>query len=182
MPYTFVPKEKHARAFGRNVRVSTKTAEKICRVITKKPLTRSKRLLADLLEGRRSLRGKYHAKTVAAMLRMLESCEKNAEFLDLDKDRLMVHASAHQGSHVRRRRRKAAFGSRMKYTNIEVMLVERGRLQEKKRASVVRVKDAAAAERVAKEIAAKMKAKAPEAPLASAPAGDEGKEQRKENE
>ena len=58
---------------------------------------------------------------------MLNSCEKNAAFLGLDANRLSVHASAHKGAVVRRRRRKAKFGSRMKNTNIEMMLIEHAR-------------------------------------------------------
>jgi ribosomal protein L22 len=129
--YTFKPGKKFAKASGQNMRISTKSAELICRVIRKKPLTRAKRLLSDLAEEKRSLDGMYYSKTVREMLMLLESCEKNAEFLGLDSDRLFVHASAHTGTNFRRRRRKAGFGSKMKSTNLEIMLIERGRAQEK---------------------------------------------------
>lgn len=125
--YTFVPKEKHAKVYGRNIKVSRKSATIICRVIKGKTLKRVKRLLNDLLSQKRNLRGKYYTKTVKAIKELLESCEKNAEFLGLEKERLFVHASAHQGTIIRRRRRKVEFGSRMKQTNIEIMLIERGK-------------------------------------------------------
>jgi len=127
MTYTIKPKEKHAKAYGSNLRISTKDAIKICRVIRKKPLDRAKRLLVDLVSKKRSLAGSYYSKAVAEMLSLLESCEKNAEFLGLDPEKLMVHASAHTGPITRRRRRKSAFGSRMKSTNVEIMLIEKGK-------------------------------------------------------
>src|SRR3972149_10489657 len=132
MSYTFIPKEKHAKAYGNNVRVSRKSATIICNVIKKKPLIRGKRLLVDLKAKRRSLRGKYYSKTVDEILQLLESCEKNADNLNLDKGKLFIHASAHKGTIMRRRRRKAKFGSRMKSTNLEIMLIEKGKERKKK--------------------------------------------------
>jgi ribosomal protein L22 len=126
MPYTFVPEEKHAKAYS-TLPISLKSAEIVCRVIRKKPLKRAKRLLTDLEARRRSLGGKYYTKTVVNLRELVESCEKNAEFLGLDTDRLMVHASAHEGVRIRRRRRKASFGSMLKRANIEIMLIERGK-------------------------------------------------------
>ncbi|MBI4174518.1 MAG: hypothetical protein HY517_02635 [Candidatus Aenigmarchaeota archaeon] len=123
---TFVPKHNYARAFGTGMRISQKSASLVCRAIKNKPLTRAKRLLEDLKAERRSLEGKYYSKAVKAMLSLLNSCEKNAEFKGLDADRLFVHASAHKGANIRRRRRKGAFGSTMKNTNMEILLIERG--------------------------------------------------------
>src|SRR3989338_8692228 len=105
--YTFQPKERSARALGRNLRISTKSATLLCRTIRKKPLTRAKRLLQDLAAERRSLGKKHYTKTAREMLMLLQSCEKNADSMDLDKDRLIVHASAHKGTIMRRLRRKA---------------------------------------------------------------------------
>ena len=127
MSYTFIPKEKHAKAYGSNVRVSRKSATIICDVIKKKPLIRGKRLLIDLQAKRRSLRGKYYSKTVDEILQLLESCEKNADNLNLDKGKLFIHASAHKGTIMKRRRRRSKFGSQLKTANIEIMLIERGK-------------------------------------------------------
>ena len=122
---TFVPKHSYAKAFGSDMRISQKSASLVCRAIKNKPLTRVKRLLEDLKAERRSLGGKYYSKAVKNMLALLNSCEKNAEFKGLDMDRLFVHASAHKGANIRRRRRKGAFGSTMKNTNMEILLIER---------------------------------------------------------
>ena len=126
MPYTFQPEEKHAKAYS-TLPISVKSAELICKVIRKKPLKRAKRLLFDLETERRSLGGKYYLKTVTNIRKLVESCEKNADFLGLDNERLMVHASAHEGMRMRRRRRKGKFGTIMKRANIEIMLIERGK-------------------------------------------------------
>lgn len=125
--YTFKPDKKYAKACGRNLRISTKQAIKICRVIRNKPLDRAKRLLKGLADEKRKLGTRYYSKTVAEMLNMVNSCEKNAESLGLDVEKLFVHASAHTGPIIKRRRRKSAFGSRMKSTNIEIMLIEKGK-------------------------------------------------------
>ncbi len=127
MPYTFVPKHRYAKAYGNNMKISAKSAATICRVIRNKPLTRVKRLLNDLVVEKRSLEGKYYTKTVDKILSLLNSCEKNAEFMGLETERLFVHASAHKGTNFKRKRRKAAFGSKMKTTNLEIMLIERGK-------------------------------------------------------
>ena len=127
MKQTFVPKYNYAKAIGNDVRISTKSAEVLCNVIRNKPLTRARRLLEGLVTGDRNLKGKYYSKTSKAMLNLLNSCEKNAEFKGLEIDRLFVHASAHIGPNMRRRRRKGSFGTRMKSTHVEVMLIERGK-------------------------------------------------------
>ena len=130
MAYTFTPKQNFAKAYGSNVRISAKDAEVVCKVIRKKPLTRAKRLLEDLRDKKRSLRGLYYSNAVEEILNLVNSCEKNADFKNLNKERLMVHASATFGSNLRRRRRKGSFGTRMKTANVEVFLIESGKAKE----------------------------------------------------
>ena len=126
MGYTFEPKEKHAKALATNVRISTKNAEVVCRVVRKKKLTTAKRLLEGLVDGSRDLEGKYYTNAAEELLSLLNSCEKNADNKNLDKGKLFVHVSASEGTHTRRGRRKSSFGSRMKMTNLEVILIQRG--------------------------------------------------------
>jgi len=123
--YTFVPKEKYAKANGVNLNISTKSSVLICRKIRGKKLDFAEKFLNDLLEKKRSINGKYYTKTVREILKVLRSCASNAENLDLDMDNLIVHASAHKGPTIKRRRRKSDFGNRMKITNIEIMLIEK---------------------------------------------------------
>ena len=126
MPYTFIPEQKHAKAYILYP-MSVKSATVVCRAIKKKPLVRAKRLLEDLHAERRSLQGKYYSKSVKCILEALNSCEKNAYALGLDTGRLMVHASAHLGPAMRRRRRKSGWGNRLKRTYLELMLIEKGK-------------------------------------------------------
>jgi ribosomal protein L22 len=125
MGYTFEPEQKHAKACATNVRISTKNAEIVCRVVRRKKLTVAKRLLEGLVARTRSLDGKYYTNAAEELLSLLNSCEKNADNRGLDKGKLFVYTSASEGSHMRRGRRKGSFGSRMKMTNLEVILVER---------------------------------------------------------
>ncbi len=126
MGYTFEPKEPHAKALVANARVSTKNAEVVCRVVRGKKLTTARRLLEGLADGTRDLDGKYYTNAAEELLSLLNSCEKNAENKNLDKGKLFFHASASEGTHARRGRRKGSFGSRMKMTNMEVMLIQHG--------------------------------------------------------
>ncbi len=126
MPYTYEPDVSHARAFGSNLRVSPKNSQILCRVIRNKKLDVVKRLLNDLISTKRSLDGKYYTKAATSMLELVESCEANAKEKGLDAAKLFVHAAATHGSMMRRGRRKSSFGSRMKATNMEVILYETG--------------------------------------------------------
>ncbi|MBI4014521.1 MAG: hypothetical protein HY365_01060 [Candidatus Aenigmarchaeota archaeon] len=131
MPYTFVPEQKHAKAYGSNLRISPKNAGILCRAINRKKFSTGKRLLSDIVGGERSLKGKYYSKAAAELKSLLDSCEKNAENTGLDMGKLFIHATAYRGSVLRRRRRKGGFGSRMKVTNVEIMLIEKGKVATK---------------------------------------------------
>ena len=97
MPYTFVPKQKHAKAYIMYP-ISTKSAMVVCNVVKKKPLVRAKRLLEDLHAQRRSLEGKYYSKAVEHMIEALKSCEKNAEALG--------HVSSSRAYHAPKKKKR----------------------------------------------------------------------------
>lgn len=157
MPYTFVPKEKHAKVYV-TLRISTKSAVKLCRAISKKPLNRAKRLLSDLAEEKRALGKRHYTKTAKELLLLLNSCEKNAEFHAMEASRLFVHASAHTGPISRRKRRKAAFGSRLKSTNVEMILIEKGK-EKKGKAEVIKISSKDDLQKAVEKVAAKVKEK-----------------------
>lgn len=137
MPYTFIPKEKHAKAYG-SPSISYKTAMKLCRAIRRKKLSAAKRLLEGLEAGNRTLGGKYHTKTAKGILYMINSCEKNAVAQGLDTSRLFVYASPHQGPRIRRRRRKSSYGSLLKRAHLEIILIEQGKAAATKSAGKVK--------------------------------------------
>src|SRR3989338_1302901 len=127
MNYTFIPKHPSAGAKGTGTNISFKNAQIICRAIRRKKLSQAKRLLGDIIEKKRSLSGKYYTKTAKEIMKLIESCEKNAEFKGLKNEMLFVYASAHRGRVFRRNRRRSKFGSRLKMTKMEVLLVEKGK-------------------------------------------------------
>ncbi|HLC68091.1 MAG TPA: uL22 family ribosomal protein [archaeon] len=133
MGQTFEPKHRYAKAFGTNMKISAKNATVVCKAIKNKPLNRARRLLVDLDAKTRNLDGKYYSNATHAMLLLLDSCVKNAEFKGLDTGKLFVHASASHGTNIQRRRRKGAFGSQMKTTNMEILLIERGKAKTVKK-------------------------------------------------
>lgn len=159
MAYSFNPKENFAKALGSNVKISTKNAIKICRVIRNKPLTRVKRLLVGLSTEKRSLGTKHYTTAATEILGLVNSCEKNADFMGLDIDRLFVNASARQGTNIKRRRRKSGYGTKMKMTHVEIMLVERGKksIKKEKKAEVITVSNKTELENAVKKAAEKVK-------------------------
>lgn len=132
MPYTFKPKERHAKAYSW-LNISQKDAKVICRVIRKKKLKVVKRLLEDLIARKRNLEGKYYTRAVTEIKKLLDSCEKNAKAIGLDIDKLFVYASSHKGPSIARRRRKREHGISMKSTNVEIILVEKGKEKKGKK-------------------------------------------------
>ncbi len=126
LKYAYSPKsEKFARAYGRGLRVSTKSSTQVCRAITGLNLQKGKTLLSKLLEQKESLDGKYYTNTTSELLNLLKSAESNAEFKGLDIDRLIIHASAHTGFAFWRPRRFKMRRQKIKITNVQIILEQR---------------------------------------------------------
>lgn len=155
MPYTFVPKEKHAKAYS-TLFISSKNSKIICRVINKKKLTTAKRLLSDLVEKKRDLERKYYSTAAEEILKLVKSCEKNAEALGLETNRLFVYAASSAGANLRRGRRRSDFGHRMKVSNVAIILVEKGKSAETPKKPVKKEKAAHTDKVEKKETAAKV--------------------------
>lgn len=117
--------KKSAKAYGRDLRISTKSSTIICRAISGKNLAKGKNLLQDLVEKRRSLEGKYYTNASKEILNIIKSAEANAEFKGLDLNRLVIFASAHKGSTFIRPRRLKMRRTRRKMTNIQVVLQQK---------------------------------------------------------
>ncbi len=131
MMYTFKPKEDYAKANGVNLSISTKDSIIICRKIRGMYLYDAEKFLENLVNKKANLHGKYYTNATKTILDVLRSCKANAENLGLDMENLVVHASAHKGPTIKRRRRKSDFGSQMKITNIEIMLIEKPKKVQK---------------------------------------------------
>jgi large subunit ribosomal protein L22 len=123
MKFAYNPsKEKSARAFGRGVRVSTKSSQAVCKAISGMRLERGKALLQDVLDQKRSLDGKYYTNTTKNILDLIKSAEANAESRGLDTDSLHIHATAHKGFSFFRPRGFKRRRERAKVTNLQVVL------------------------------------------------------------
>ncbi len=114
--------KKSARAYGRGLRISSKSSTIVCRAISGRNLEKGKSLLQDMVEKRRDLEGKYYTNASKEILRIVRSAEANAEFKGLDINRLIIFASAHKGFTFIRPRRLKMRRTRRKMTNIQIVL------------------------------------------------------------
>ncbi len=114
--------KKSAKAYGRALRISTKDSVILCREINRKNLQKGRRMLEDLLQKKRDIKGKYYTNSAKEILSILNSAEANAEFKGLDTGRMIIHASAHQGFGFMRPRRLKLRGTKRKMTNIQIVL------------------------------------------------------------
>jgi large subunit ribosomal protein L22 len=114
--------EKTAKASGREVRVSPKSAREICKTIKGMILSQAKQYLKDVIAKKRAVpfkrfkkkaghrhglekayAGRYPVKAAKYILKVLEGAEANAENKGLDTDRLrIIHASAYPGMKIKR--------------------------------------------------------------------------------
>jgi len=117
--------KKSAKAYGRALRISTKSSVAVCRAISRKNLEKAKKLLQDLIDKKRSVGGKYYTNASREILRLVKSAEANAESGGLDLNRLVIFASAHQGFTFMRPRRLKMRRTRRKMTNIQVVLQQK---------------------------------------------------------
>lgn len=117
--------KKSARAYGRALRISTKSSVTVCRTISGMNLLKGKRLLGDLIMEKRGLDGKYYTNASKEILNVVKSAEMNAEFRGLDTGRLVIFASAHKGFSFIRPRRLKMRRTRRKMTNIQIVLQQK---------------------------------------------------------
>jgi large subunit ribosomal protein L22 len=126
MSYAFNPNpKKSARAYGRSLRISTKSSVIVCSAVNGKLLEKGKKLLEDIASEKRSLDGKYYTHVTKELLDLIKSAEKNAEFKGLEKERLFIHASAHTGFGFWRPRAFKMRGQERKISNLQVVLEQR---------------------------------------------------------
>ncbi|MEM0482396.1 MAG: 50S ribosomal protein L22 [Nitrososphaerota archaeon] len=108
------------KASLREVDLSPKWSREVCAAIKGLRLQDARRLLEDVVKGKRMIPyrryrklrahhsqtkgpGGYPVKVARQLLKLLDSLEANAEFKGLDTDRLVVvHAQAHKGRMVKK--------------------------------------------------------------------------------
>ena len=145
--------EKTAKASGREVRVSRKSAREVCRAIKGMMLAEAKRYLEDVMVKKKAVpfmkfkkkvghrhdiekgfAGRYPIKAAKQVLRILEGAEANAENKGLYTERLrIVHASAYSGMKIKRYMPRAFGRSSPKFRtlcHIEIALEEQPEIEE----------------------------------------------------
>ena len=116
--YSTVPDDPAttARAYGRDLDCSPKSGRNVAIAIKGMPLARAKQFLEEVIEVKTPVPfrvrnrkihhrrgegfgpGRYPVQVAKCFLKVLDSVEANAEYKELDKDRLVItHASAYQG-------------------------------------------------------------------------------------
>lgn len=139
--------DRTAIASGRDLRISPKAAREICNYIRGMNLQKAKEVLREVIELKRAIpyrrhkkkiphrrglqgfyAGRYPVKAAAAILKVLEAVEANAEFKGLYTDRLrIVHIAAQRGPVIKKYIPRA-FGRSTPYferlTHIEVAVEE----------------------------------------------------------
>lgn len=126
MSYVYNPNpKKSAKVIGRGLKISPKSSVTVCKAINGKHVRKGSGLLADIINRKRSLNGKYYDNCVFAISDLLKSAESNAEAKGLDPNKLIIHASSHNGYTFRRPRRFKMRGQARKIANIQIVLEER---------------------------------------------------------
>ncbi|MCY3413774.1 MAG: 50S ribosomal protein L22 [Candidatus Heimdallarchaeota archaeon] len=122
--------DKTVKASAREISISHKHAREICHTIKGMLVERAKEYLEDVIDMKRSVPfkrhhkkvghrsdlkgwdvGRYPVKAAKEILNLLESLEKNAEFKDLEVDRLLLFHAAAQRGRKNKRIFPRAFGS-----------------------------------------------------------------------
>lgn len=130
----------YAKAYGRDLSISTKKSVEICNNIRGKPLKKAeqilektitkeipivmKRYIRDAAHKKGIATGKFPVKAATSILKILKNAESNAQNKGLStKDMIVQHIAAHKAATPwrfgRQRRRK------MKRTHIEIVLLEK---------------------------------------------------------
>lgn len=117
-----VNNKKAAKVYGRSLPISTKNSVEVCKAISGMNVEKGKKLLMDMLNEKRSIKGKYYTNATFEILKLINSAESNAEFKGLDADKMVIHASANEGYTFFRPRRFKMRGRRKKITHVQIVL------------------------------------------------------------
>ena len=138
MPYSYQGTDKKiAKAYGKDLNVSWKHCNEVCRAIKGKNINKALAYLEKVLKKEDFIPfkryntgvphrsggqpGRYIPKSVKIIKALLENAKANAEFKDLNSDNLKIeHATASKSSTLERTKPKG----RMKKQNIELTNIE----------------------------------------------------------
>lgn len=132
-------KDSIAKAYGRDLNISTKYSVLLCKSIRGKSVKKAIDILENIISGKKPLAmtrynkdtahkaeigpGKYPVKAASVILRMVKSAQSNAQNIGLSTNDLVIdHIVSHKASrpwHFGRQRRR-----KMKRSHIEICLKE----------------------------------------------------------
>lgn len=136
--------EKTAKALGKEIRVSPKKCEEVCRSLRGMKVEKAKEFLYEVIALKRPVKytkykmylshkpgvgpGRYPVKPAKEILKVIESAQHNAEYKGLDSENMRIHTIAiHRGRPVRGMMPRA-FGRSTQWndltSHIEVILEE----------------------------------------------------------
>ncbi len=142
MSKTNEARNKIAKAYGRELKISPKHSVEICNFIRGMLVSEAKKLLEEVIALRRPVpykkykrklahkrglqgwyAGRYPAKAATYILRLLKDVEANAAYKGLNTERLrIIHIAASKGRVIRGYRKGMPFNKST--TNIEVIVRE----------------------------------------------------------
>lgn len=120
--------DRTVKCSGRELRVSPKASVELCRTIKGMKVPEAKKLLERVIAKKQAVAyrrykkevphkrnlnepwyaGRYPQKAAGKILHLLEELESNAEYRNLDVERLkIIHAASQRGTHVPRRSPRA---------------------------------------------------------------------------
>ncbi len=113
-----------AKVNASNVRISTKGAVKVGRRIKGEYISKARNFLESMISKKADIGGKHHTKTCKELLSLLDTAEKNAIDKDMNEERLVISFfNASEGTHIHRQRWRGV-GSRLKMTNVKMVLTQ----------------------------------------------------------
>lgn len=122
-----VRKKKSVASHAWDAGVSLKSSKIVADAIRGRKLDGAVRLLEDMMDEKRNLRGRFYTKTAAKFIELLKNARSNAKVVGMDDARLHVYvARASKGRTFFRPRTKVGrSGEKAKLSNLEIVVGEK---------------------------------------------------------
>jgi ribosomal protein L22 len=122
-----VRKKKSVASHSWDAGVSLKSSKIVADAIRGRKVDSAVRLLEDMMDEKRNIRGRFYTKTAAKFIELLKNAQSNAKVVGMDDARLHVYvARASKGRTFFRPRTKVGrSGEKAKLSNIEIVVGEK---------------------------------------------------------
>ena len=120
-------KKKSIAARAWDADVSLKSSKLVADAIRGRKLDKAVKLLEDMIDEKRNIRGRFYTKTADKFIELLKNAESNAKVVGMDAARLHVYvARASKGrTFFRPRSKLGRSGEKAKLSNIEIIVGEK---------------------------------------------------------